>query len=104
MSGSSNLQADDVTVGARVRSRRLECGLQMNHLASRVGISRTFLKNIEAGKITPEAAILNRIALALDTTTEALCEEGQMSLGSSRSNNTPLSATQVGRSARLSSP
>lgn len=53
-------------VGDWVRTARLQAGAKLHPLAERVGCSAAWICTIEAGKSLPNAALLTKIAMALD--------------------------------------
>ena len=66
-----------MTVGARIRSRRKECGLTLKMLSVKCNISVSFLSDIEHGRRNPSLDKLRAIAEGLDTTvSQLLGEEG----------------------------
>jgi len=64
-----------MTVGARIRSRRKECGLTLKMLSAKCGISVSFLSDIEHGRRNPSLDKLRTIAEGLDTTVSYLLGE-----------------------------
>jgi len=64
-----------MTVGARIRSRRKECGLTLKMLSVKCGISVSFLSDIEHGRRNPSLDKLRAIAEGLDTTVSSLFGE-----------------------------
>ena len=61
-----------VTLGDRIKEAREESGLTQDGLANRVGISRSQIANIEAGRVDPALATFRDIALALGRTADDL--------------------------------
>lgn len=59
-------------IAANVRRLREACGLSASELARKTGVDRARIGKIEAARITPGAALLLRLATALDTTAEKL--------------------------------
>lgn len=53
-------------IGRRIRSRRHRCGLTLDDLADRSGLSRTILSQIESDKVNPTYQTLWKIAAAMD--------------------------------------
>ena len=64
-----------MTVGARIRSRRKECGLTLKMLSAKCGISVSFLSDIEHGRRNPSLDKLRTIAEGLYTTVSYLLGE-----------------------------
>lgn len=64
--GSDNGGIDTLQLGARVRHARLLKGLRMREVADQVGCDESMISKIEAGKVLPSLAMLNRIVTALD--------------------------------------
>lgn len=61
----------------KIKQLREKAGVTQEQLASRVGISRIYLCQLENGqKLNPSIALLKRIAQALDTTiTELIVDD-----------------------------
>jgi transcriptional regulator with XRE-family HTH domain len=56
------------TLGSQVRTLRRERGVRQFELATQAGISRSYLCDIERGRVgTPSLAVLDGLAAALDT-------------------------------------
>jgi transcriptional regulator with XRE-family HTH domain len=55
-----------MTLGQRIRERRLELRLTLREFARRVGVSAPYVTDLEAGRRHPSAEILARIASELD--------------------------------------
>jgi transcriptional regulator with XRE-family HTH domain len=55
-----------MTLGERVRARRLELRITLRELARRVEVSAPFLTDLEAGRRHPGPDVLRRLAAALD--------------------------------------
>ena len=70
--GRSEPATETVTLGRRLRERRLKRGLSLEVLASRCGLSRSGLSKIERGEVVPSTTNLSRIAEALGTSFAAL--------------------------------
>lgn len=58
-------QVDAVTLGQRIRNRRLELGLTQREVAEEVGITVPYMSKIEAGKETPTEEKIARLARRL---------------------------------------
>jgi transcriptional regulator with XRE-family HTH domain len=56
----------DGELGSRIRRYRLERGLTLAALATKVGVTRSFLSSVERGVVYPSILVLRTIALALD--------------------------------------
>jgi transcriptional regulator with XRE-family HTH domain len=56
----------DGQLGRRIRQYRLEQGLTLAALATRVGVTRSFLSSVERGLVYPSILVLRTIAAALD--------------------------------------
>jgi len=55
-----------VTIGRNIRKRRMELGLTQVDLAERLGITQTYLSDVEQGKRTPRTPRLAKFAEALE--------------------------------------
>lgn len=53
-------------IGERLRQRREELGLKQSDVAAEVGLRRTSVTNIEAGKQKPPLHVLYGVCIALD--------------------------------------
>jgi len=49
-----------------VRSRRIELGISQEEIARRIGVSRRWVWQVEAGKATAEIGLVLRLTQALD--------------------------------------
>lgn len=65
------MNIDDV-LAQRVRDLRKQCGLTLEQLAERSGVSRSMISLIERQETSPTAAVLNKLADALGVTLPAL--------------------------------
>jgi transcriptional regulator with XRE-family HTH domain len=66
-SGSSTpIERRQAALGIRLRSLRLAVGLDQKALAARLGITHSMVSKYEGDRKTPTAAMLDRIATALD--------------------------------------
>lgn len=54
-----------MNIAYTVKSKRQSLGLTQIELAERVGVSRTYLADIEAGRYIPSVKVLAKIAEAL---------------------------------------
>ncbi len=55
------------TIGSLLKARRSECGLTLQEIADRSGLSAAFISQVERGKATPSIVSLINLAKALDT-------------------------------------
>ncbi len=55
-----------MTLGERIRARRMELRITLRELARRVEVSAPYLTDLEAGRRNPGPEVLHRIAAALD--------------------------------------
>jgi len=55
-----------LNVGEKIRKERLKKGIKQIELAKEVGISNTFLSDIETGRGKPSIDTLKKIAVALE--------------------------------------
>jgi transcriptional regulator with XRE-family HTH domain len=55
-----------MTLGERIRQRRLELGVTLRELARRVEVSAPYLTDLEAGRRHPGPDVLHRLAAALE--------------------------------------
>ncbi len=58
--------AGHLQVGARIRHARILKGMRMRDLAAAVGCDESMISKIEAGKVTPSLAMLDKIVVAVD--------------------------------------
>jgi transcriptional regulator with XRE-family HTH domain len=56
----------DTSLGLRIRAQRNQLGLSLNEVATRAGITRSFLSSVERGLAYPSIPVLRNIAQALD--------------------------------------
>lgn len=69
----------DARLAARLQGLRIECGLTLDSLAGRAGVSRSMISLIERGESSPTASVLHRLATGLGTTLASLfAEEEQL--------------------------
>lgn len=61
-----------IIVGENLRRLRRKCGLSLEQLAARSGVSRAMLGQIETGKSAPTINLLGRIAEALNVSVPSL--------------------------------
>jgi transcriptional regulator with XRE-family HTH domain len=65
---------DEIGLGRRVRSLREAQGLSLKTLATKAGVSESFVSQVERGVANPSVASLRRLAAALGATVGALFE------------------------------
>ncbi|MFA6636552.1 MAG: XRE family transcriptional regulator [Candidatus Omnitrophota bacterium] len=63
-------------VGVNIKRAREEMGLTLRVLAERLGVSASFLSQVECGKASPSLSSLKKISDALETTVSRLIEGG----------------------------
>ncbi len=71
----------EVSVGQRVRQRRWEVGMTLQHLGDRVGITAQQIMKIEAGTYEISASLMQDIAAALDVPASFFFEGLALALG-----------------------
>jgi transcriptional regulator with XRE-family HTH domain len=64
--GSREPNADEESMGGRIRKRRLQLGMTLADLAGASGLTKSFVSQIERGRNSPSIATLRAIAGALD--------------------------------------
>lgn len=64
-------------VGVNIKRARAEKGLTLRALAKSLGVSASFLSQVESGKASPSLSTLKGISDALGCTVSALIEDGQ---------------------------
>ena len=64
--GRDSNGAAQLQIGARIRHARILKGMRMRDLAKEVGCDESMISKIEAGKVTPSLAMLNKIVTAVD--------------------------------------
>jgi transcriptional regulator with XRE-family HTH domain len=64
-------------VGVNIKRAREEMGLTLRSMAKRMGISASFLSQVECGKASPSLSTLKNISDVLGTTVSKLIEDGQ---------------------------
>ena len=62
----ATVDADEQTMGARIRARRLQLGLRLKDVAKRTGLTKSFLSQVERGSNSPSIATLRSLAEALE--------------------------------------
>src|SRR5437762_13705247 len=76
----SPLDADsgvEIDLGARIRALRLARGATLRQLASKAGVTESFLSQVERGVASPSIASVQRIARALDHSIAELFAEDE---------------------------
>lgn len=74
-------------IAGRIKARRRGMGLTLEGLSSASGVSRAMISRIERGEASPTAALLDRVAAALETTIGQLVSpdtDGDVARGDSR--------------------
>jgi transcriptional regulator with XRE-family HTH domain len=66
------MEAGMTTIGARIRALRVDAGLSQRQLAAKVEVGFPHLSKIEAGKETPSADLVQRIADSLNADADEL--------------------------------
>lgn len=61
-----------MTIGNRMKVRRMELGLTQKELASEVKLSQNYLSELEKDKFNPTAPIIVRLAVALKMSADEL--------------------------------
>lgn len=64
-----------LTIGGRLRRRRLEQGLTMREVARRATLTESFISQLERDRVNPSVASLQRITSALGTSLGRLFDE-----------------------------
>jgi transcriptional regulator with XRE-family HTH domain len=64
-------------VGRRLRERRVDAGVSLSQLATRVGLAASALRDIEEGRVAPSVGTLARIAGRLGVTLPDLVREAE---------------------------
>lgn len=70
---------DALTLGRRIRARRVELGLSLQEFSDRIGKAPSRVSVIENGQRDLRLSELQDIATALDTSSDALTESGELS-------------------------
>lgn len=70
-----NSESIDRHIARRVKGLRKECGLTLDELASRSGVSRSMVSLVERGESNPTAKLLEKLAAALGVTLAAFFAE-----------------------------
>jgi transcriptional regulator with XRE-family HTH domain len=80
--GERGLAVDDTSarLGRRLREIRMGRGLSLQDAARRAGLSKSFLSEVEQGRVSPSVASLTKIAAALGIPIGSLFED-QRSVG-----------------------
>jgi transcriptional regulator with XRE-family HTH domain len=65
-------------IGPRIRARRIELGISQRQLASRLGVSASFVSRVETGQCPPSVVTLRAMTSELGiSASELLCEPGE---------------------------
>lgn len=64
-------------MGLRLAVIRKTQGLSQSALAEKLGVTQSYVSEIESGKVSPMVSTLERMAEILGVSTHDLCEEGQ---------------------------
>lgn len=64
--------ADGVLIGARIRGRRRELGWTLQAVADRIGISKSYLGQVETAKLTASLGLLEKISRVLQVPVRTL--------------------------------
>lgn len=68
MAGTGKGQSQrQVTLGARIRDRRVALGLGQEAMALEAGLHRTYITSLERGMRNPSIETLCKVAVALET-------------------------------------
>ncbi len=62
-----SVEAQNVEVGARLRSARVALGLTLSALATKLKVTKGYLSRVESGKAVPSQKMIDRMARALRT-------------------------------------
>jgi DNA-binding XRE family transcriptional regulator/mannose-6-phosphate isomerase-like protein (cupin superfamily) len=92
-----------VPLGARLRDERQKAGMSLRELARRLGVSPSFVSQIENGKSSPSVATLYSIAQVLGTSIDSLFGHEVATEAAPASTGGGSTVTVVSRSA-LGSP
>lgn len=68
----TRLATGRLLLGARLRARRTQAGLQMADLAERAGVSQAYLSDMERGRKLPNPRTLDALAVGVGTSAVAL--------------------------------
>lgn len=71
----------DARLAERLRTERVARGWSMAELADRAGVSRAMIGKIEKGEASPTAALLGKIAAALNLTLSTLLARAENAVG-----------------------
>ncbi|MBI5018121.1 MAG: cupin domain-containing protein [Deltaproteobacteria bacterium] len=70
-----NADVEDLGIGSKIREHRRRCGLTLQALSGRTGLSKPLLSQVENGRVMPPVATLLKIARALDVSLSQLFQE-----------------------------
>lgn len=84
-------------LGSRIRSARKARRMSIRELASKVGVSASFISQVELGRATPSIGVLYSIASLLDLSLDSLMNPGEAesSAPDSPANHSPVSARRA---------
>ncbi|RYP86674.1 cupin domain-containing protein [Nocardioides guangzhouensis] len=80
--------ADEIQLGAAIRSAREERGLSLREVARRVGVSPSFVSQVETGKANPSVGTLYALVGVLGTSLDDL-------IGAAGSNGAPVAPAGI---------
>ena len=66
------------SIAANIRKLRLRLGMTQPELAKPAGLATRYVQTLESGKANPTAAVIIKVADALDVAPGALFKEGPM--------------------------
>lgn len=66
---------DSAELGRRLREHRRTAGLTLQEVADRAGVSKSFVSQVEAGKVNPSVSSLKRIAATIGVQLGALLDD-----------------------------
>src|SRR5512145_891301 len=70
-------------IAARVRELRAACGLSLEALAAKSGVSRSMISLVERGESSPTAVVLEKLATGLGVTMPAMFDAPAAAEGTS---------------------
>jgi transcriptional regulator with XRE-family HTH domain len=95
---------ETLTLGDRIRARRVGLGLTLATVAERAGLSLPYVSNLERGRGNPTLEALTALARALDVSLSDLLTEGEQAAGEEIVlAQAPSSLVQFARSTRFRS-
>lgn len=63
-------------IGPRIRARRIEVGLSVRELASRIDVSASFISRVETGRCPPSVSTLRALTTELGISADDLLGDG----------------------------